>query len=144
MKLLCRTSVKRGSTLIFYVDYVTSLINSGFVMISKELVGASARSILLSILERGDSYGYAILRSVRELSNGEVEWKDGMLYPVLHRLEDEKLIKSVWVQIENGRKRKYYKLLAKGRKGIERQKKEWLQVDSVLAQLWGWEPRFAV
>ncbi len=113
-------------------------------MISKELVGASARSILLSILERGDSYGYAILRSVRELSNGEVEWKDGMLYPVLHRLEDEKLIKSVWVQIENGRKRKYYKLLTKGRKAIKQQKKEWLQVDAVLAQLWGWEPRFAV
>ena len=113
-------------------------------MISKELVGASSRSILLSILDRGDSYGYAILRRLRELSGGEVEWKDGMLYPVLHRLEDERLIKSFWVHTDRGRRRKYYRILAKGRKALEIEKKQWLQVDSVLAQLWGLKPRLAV
>ena len=113
-------------------------------MISKELVGASARSILLSILKSGDSYGYAILRRVGELSGGEVEWKDGMIYPVLHKLEDEGLISSKWVEIENGRKRKYYTLLPKGEAAIAEQQDQWLQVDAVLAQLWGWEPRLSV
>jgi len=110
-------------------------------MISKELVGASARSILLSILSRGDSYGYAILTKVHTLSGGKVEWKDGMLYPVLHRLEDERLIESFWMKSDSGRPRKYYRLLPKGRKPLEAEKKQWLQVDAVLAALWGLEPR---
>jgi PadR family transcriptional regulator PadR len=112
-------------------------------MISKELVGASARSILLSILAGGDSYGYAILRSVRELSGGNVEWKDGMLYPVLHRLEDELLIESFWIETDSGRNRKYYKLLPTGREALAVEKSQWLQVDAMLAQLWGLEPRLA-
>jgi PadR family transcriptional regulator len=112
-------------------------------MISKELVGASARSILLSILSRGDSYGYAILKKVHTLSDGKVEWKDGMLYPVLHRLEDEKLIESFWMKSDSGRRRKYYRLLPKGLKALEAEKKQWLQVDAVLAALWGLEPRVA-
>ena len=110
-------------------------------MISKELVGASARSILLSILKRQDSYGYAILQRVRELSDGEVEWKDGMLYPVLHRLEDEKLIESFWEKSESGRKRKYYRILPKGLLAVETEKQQWLRVDAMLANLWGLEPR---
>ena len=110
-------------------------------MISKELAGASTRSILLSILAGGDSYGYAILRRVRELSAGNVEWKDGMLYPVLHRLEDEELIESFWVETDSGRNRKYYKILAAGNEALAIEKSQWLQVDSMLAQLWGLEPR---
>ena len=112
-------------------------------MISKELVGASTRSILLSILKRSDSYGYAILQRVRELSGGEVEWKDGMLYPVLHRLEDEQLIESFWEKSESGRKRKYYRILPKGLQAVETEKQQWLRVDAILANLWGLEPRLA-
>ena len=52
--------------------------------IDKDLVAASATPLVLSILAEGDSYGYAILKRVRELSGGELEWTDGMLYPLLH------------------------------------------------------------
>jgi PadR family transcriptional regulator, regulatory protein PadR len=55
--------------------------------INKDLVAASSTPLVLAILAEGDSYGYAILQRVRELSGGELEWTDGMLYPVLHRLE---------------------------------------------------------
>ena len=113
-------------------------------MISKELVGASARPILLSILARGESYGYAIMQRMHDLSGGEVEWKDGTLYPVLHRLEDEQLVTSSWVVSEAGRRRKYYRITPKGREALEAEKQQWLRVDAILAQLWGLKPRLAV
>src|SRR3712207_9238914 len=54
--------------------------------IDKDLVAASATPLVLAILAEGESYGYAILKRVRELSGGEFEWTDGMLSPLLHRL----------------------------------------------------------
>ena len=113
-------------------------------MISKELVGASARPILLSILARGESYGYAIMQRVHDLSGGEVEWKDGTLYPVLHRLEDEALITSAWRTAGTGRRRKYYSITPQGQQALEAEKRQWLRVDAILAQLWGLEPRLAM
>ncbi len=112
-------------------------------MISKELAGASARPILLSILARGESYGYAIMQEMHELSGGEVEWKDGTLYPVLHRLEDAGLVSSRWQRGDSGRRRKYYALTAAGRKALGEEKRQWLHVDAILAQLWGLQPRVA-
>ena len=55
--------------------------------ISKDLVAASAAPLVLAILAEGDSYGYAIIKRVSELSGGHLRWTDGMLYPVLHRLD---------------------------------------------------------
>jgi len=113
-------------------------------MISKELVGASARPILLSVLARGESYGYAIMQNMHELSNGEIAWKDGTLYPVLHRLEDAGFVTSRWGESESGRRRKYYAITAKGRSALEEEKQQWLRVDAILAQLWGLQPRLAL
>ncbi len=110
-------------------------------MISKELIGASARPVLLSILSRGESYGYAILQRVQELSGGSLEWKDGTLYPVLHRLEDEGLIASTWKKPAGERRRKYYRLTPAGERALATERRNWLEVDSVLAILWGLEPR---
>lgn len=113
------------------------------MVLSKELVGASARPILLSILARGESYGYALMQRVHDLSGGEVAWKDGTLYPVLHRLEDEALITSSWRLSETGRRRKYYSITPKGQEALDAEKRQWLRVDAMLAQLWGLEPRLA-
>jgi PadR family transcriptional regulator len=110
-------------------------------VISKELVGASARPILLSILDRGESYGYAIMQRVHDLSEGQIEWKDGMLYPVLHRLRDEELVTSAWRLSEAGRRRKYYRITVKGRAALEAEKSQWLCVDAILAKLWGLDQR---
>lgn len=109
-------------------------------MISKDLVAASAKSMILSILSESESYGYAIIRKVRELSGGEMNWKDGMLYPVLHRLEQQGFIESFWVNSEAGRKRKYYRIKVEGRKALETEKKQWMLVHATLQKLWGKNP----
>ena len=109
--------------------------------ISKELVGASARPILLSILARGESYGYAILQRIHDLSGGTLEWKDGTLYPVLHRLCDEGLIAAEWRVPESGRRRKYYTITPKGLAALDVEKRQWLSVDAILARLWGFDHR---
>jgi len=105
--------------------------------ITKDLVAASAVPLILSLLEEGESYGYAIIQRVRELSGGEIEWTDGMLYPVLHRLEAQGLIGSHWRSSEVGRRRKYYVLKGNGRKALQEQKEQWLVVQGTLAKLWG-------
>ena len=60
----------------------------------KDLVAASATPLVLAILAEGDSYGYAIIKRVTELSGGHLQWTDGMLYPVLHRLERQGLVEA--------------------------------------------------
>jgi DNA-binding PadR family transcriptional regulator len=104
--------------------------------LEKELVAASSVPLVLSILAEGDSYGYAIIQRVKELSGGKMEWSDGMLYPVLHWLEDRRLVRSRWSKSENGRKRKYYSLLPEGRKMLRQQQGEWALVTATLNQLW--------
>jgi DNA-binding PadR family transcriptional regulator len=110
-------------------------------MLSRELAGAAAKPIILAILASRESYGYAILQQIEELSGGELSWDDSTLYPVLHRLENEGLLSSSWRIADTGRRRKYYGLTAKGREVLESEKRQWLRVDAVLAQLWGLQPR---
>lgn len=109
-------------------------------MVSRELMAASSRPLVLSILGDGPSYGYAIIQLVRELSQEHLEWTDGMLYPVLHRLEKEGLIESEWQTSETGRERKYYKLTDSGRTARKFEKEEWLKVHNTMARLWKIKP----
>jgi len=108
--------------------------------ISKELVAASATPLVLSILAQDESYGYAIICRVRELSNGEITWTDGMLYPVLHRLERQGFIESRWGESETGRKRKYYRLCREGSRALETEREHWQTVNGMLKQLWKEQP----
>ena len=101
----------------------------------KDLAAASATPLILSILKRGDSYGYAIIQEVHAMSEGDLEWADGMLYPILHRLENRKWIKSYWGEAENGRKRKYYRLLKAGALQLEEQRKNWSSVYAMLNKM---------
>ena len=106
--------------------------------LTKDLVAASAGPLVLAILGgEGESYGYAIIQRVRELSGGRIEWTDGMLYPVLHRLEAQGVIAARWRESEAGRRRKYYRLRSAGREAIAQQKQQWLAVHQTLAAAWG-------
>ena len=107
----------------------------GSPMLRKELVAASAEPLILSLLANGESYGYAIIQEIKARSQNRMEWTDGMLYPVLHRLERKRQIKSRWVEAENGRKRKYYSLRKEGNKALEEHREDWALVHSVLAGL---------
>jgi len=105
--------------------------------LTKDLVAASATPLVLAILEEGESYGYAIIQRVRELSEGRIVWTDGMLYPVLHRLEAQGNIAARWRESESGRRRKYYTLQRPGRQALKEQKEQWLLVHNTLAAAWG-------
>jgi transcriptional regulator len=106
------------------------------VSINKDLVAASSTPLVLAILAEGDSYGYAILQRVRELSDGALKWTDGMLYPVLHRLEKAGLVDSRWEKAETGRRRKYYRLTPRGREQLAEERRQWRAVDETLRSVW--------
>jgi len=106
------------------------------VDIGKDLVAASATPLVLAILSEGQSYGYAILKRVSELSQGKLEWTDGMLYPLLHRLERKGYVKAVWGESETGRRRKYYQLTSEGNKQLSAQREQWEVVDAALRGVW--------
>ena len=105
-------------------------------MITKELVAASTEPLILSLLSKGESYGYALIQKVKKLSEEKLQWTDGMLYPVLHRMEEQGLIQSRWGQSETGRKRKYYSIRKQGKQALDQQREQWLAVSSLLRQLW--------
>lgn len=104
--------------------------------LNKDLVAASSTPIVLGILAEGDSYGYAILKRVQDLSNGQITWTDGMLYPVLHRLERLGLIQARWGTAESGRRRKYYRLTDRGRTQLAEERRQWQAVDKALRGIW--------
>lgn len=107
------------------------------MFISKDLVAASASPMVLGILADGDTYGYAIVKRVRELSGGDIEWTDGLLYPLLHRLEDAGHVRSTWVSSESGPRRKYYSITDDGRAALGEHQRQWRTVTAALKSTWG-------
>jgi PadR family transcriptional regulator PadR len=106
------------------------------VELNKDLVAASATPLVLAILAEGDSYGYAIIKRVAELSSGELQWTDGMLYPVLHRLERQRLVAAKWGVSDIGRKRRYYRITKDGIAHLALQRQQWRVVDVTLRGIW--------
>lgn len=101
--------------------------------VGKDLVAASATPLVLAILSEGESYGYAIIKRVDELSGGRLKWTDGMLYPVLHRLERNGLVKASWGLSETGRRRKYYRITDQGSEELKNQQRQWRIVNEALS-----------
>ena len=104
--------------------------------INKDLIAASSTPIVLAILAEGDSYGYAILQRVRESSGGRMAWTDGMLYPVLHRLERLGHVEARWEVAQSGRRRKYYRITSRGRAQLAEERRQWEAVDATLRGIW--------
>lgn len=104
--------------------------------INKDLIAASSTPIVLAILAESDSYGYAILTRVRELSGDRIEWTDGMLYPVLHRLERLGHVEARWELAESGRRRKYYHITPQGLTQLATERAQWQVVDATLRSVW--------
>lgn len=104
--------------------------------LDKDLVAASSTPLVLAILSEAESYGYAILKSVRDLSDGEIEWTDGMLYPLLHRLQRLGYVKTEWRESPEGRRRKYYSITEDGLSALADQQRQWDTVTRALDSLW--------
>ncbi len=106
------------------------------VQIDKDLVAASATPLVLAILVEGENYGYAILKRVRELSNGKLDWTDGMLYPLLHRLLRLGYVTTEWRTPPEGRRRKYYAITDSGRAALKEHHRQWVTVTDALSEVW--------
>ena len=104
--------------------------------IDKDLVAASATPLVLGILAEGESYGYAILKKVNELSAGEMRWTDGMLYPLLHRLERLGYIQANWRVATSGRRRKHYSITQAGLELLADRRQQWTVVTDALNRVW--------
>ena len=104
--------------------------------IDKDLVAASATPLVLAILAEKESYGYAILKRVRDLSEGELDWTDGMLYSLLHRLSRLGYVTTEWRTPPEGRRRRYYSITSEGRAALAEQQRQWKTVTRALSDVW--------
>jgi DNA-binding PadR family transcriptional regulator len=106
------------------------------VRIGKDLVAASAMPLVLAVLGEGESYGYAILKRIDELSSGELEWTDGMLYPLLHRLDRLGYVDARWDSPQGGRQRRYYRITPAGWNALSEHRRQWEVVSGALQNAW--------
>ena len=100
----------------------------------RDLLRGSLDLMVLSVLAGGKKYGYLVQKEVREASGARVDLPAGTLYPLLHKLEDEGLIRSAWDD-STGRQRKWYDLTASGRKRLSVQAQEWADYAACIRQL---------
>jgi PadR family transcriptional regulator len=106
------------------------------VKVTKDLVAASATPMVLGILAEADSYGYAILKRINDLSGGELDWTEGLLYPLLHRLERLGHVESRWQSVAGERRRKYYRITDTGLAELAEQRRQWDTVVGALTEIW--------
>ena len=103
---------------------------------SKDLIASVAAPLVLSILYRQESYGYDIIKQVKEASGGKLEFSDGTLYPILRKLESKGLIKSEWRVADNEKRRRYYQITNKGQKQFDEERSNWEFMNDLLLQIW--------
>ena len=109
-------------------------------MLPKDLVAASMRPLVLTLLSAREGYGYDLIQRIRALSDAQLEWTEGTLYPVLHRLEKEGLVRAEWRVADTGRRRKYYLVTAEGAAALKEEQQSWLTVHQLLDELWNKDP----
>ncbi|MCF6284732.1 MAG: PadR family transcriptional regulator [Candidatus Hydrogenedentes bacterium] len=102
---------------------------------TKELIGASTRLLLLSVLAREANYGYAIIRAINKEGEGLFVWQEGTVYPILHKLEKEELVRTQWQEADTGRKRKYYYITATGRGALATGTEDWAGFHKLITAL---------
>ena len=100
--------------------------------IDRELLKGSISLLLLSLLTRGEMYGFEILQEVSRRSDNAFEFKEGTLYPALHQLEKKGLVEAEWRTGDNGRERKYYSLTRKGKKAARDYERQWQHLTGVV------------
>ncbi|MEN6625429.1 MAG: PadR family transcriptional regulator [Candidatus Sumerlaeia bacterium] len=101
------------------------------------LLWGTVDMMIMDVISRGPTYGYQISQTVLERSQGTFDLKEGSLYPCLHRLESQKLLTSYWVETDEGRRRKYYKLTAAGERALAARRKEWGEFATGVAHVLG-------
>ena len=91
----------------------------------REIIKSNLDPLLLSLINKQPMYGYQIIKELDARSQGYFKFKEGTLYPALHRLENSKLVESKWQILPNGQQRKYYYLTDKGLASLAERKNLW-------------------
>ncbi len=104
--------------------------------ISKDLVAATSIPLILSILIENETYGYELIKKIKERSGGKLEFAEGTIYPVLKKLEEKKLITSTWKTGKTEKQRKYYRITSAGKKQLKTEKNNWFIIHNLFEQLW--------
>jgi transcriptional regulator len=91
--------------------------------------------LILKVLRRGPSHGYAIASAIQQMSDDVLRVEAGSLYPAVHRMTESGLLKSEWRRSEVGRRARFYELTAKGRRKLEGDEKKWRTVSAAVAKV---------
>jgi PadR family transcriptional regulator, regulatory protein PadR len=93
-------------------------------------------TLILEALAQEPSHGYRIAQRIKERSEGILDFKEGTLYPALHKLESEGMVES-YESVENGRPRRYYRITRFGRKMLANDRAEWRQLSRAVTTILG-------
>lgn len=104
-------------------------------MFNRELIKGSTSLLLLQLLSEKDMYGYELVKVMEVRSDAHLSFKEGTLYPALHKLEDQGLIVSYWKAQEKGPDRKYYAITEEGKEILKNKTSEWKQFIAVIAKV---------
>ena len=91
----------------------------------RELIKGSIDSLLLCLIDQQPMYGYLIIKELDRRSQGYFKFKEGTLYPALHRLEEAGLIRGEWQMLPSGRQRRYYYITEKGLRSLVTTRSQW-------------------
>jgi PadR family transcriptional regulator len=97
-------------------------------LMDTELLKGTLSLLILSLLSRKDMYGYEIAATVHHDTDGAFQWREGSLYPSLHKLEQTGLIDGAWEEKETGRKRRYYHITKNGRAALKEKLQSWSEL----------------
>ncbi len=102
--------------------------------VDKDLVGASTALLVLGSIAAEPTWGYEIVRRLNESAEGLFEWNEGTVYPILHKLEKQGLIRARWTESQPRRRRKLYTLTAKGRASLSTRAEQWSAFNELIAR----------
>jgi PadR family transcriptional regulator PadR len=119
----------------YHLEFICELRKESCRMFYQQIIKGSIKFVILSILERKESYGYGLIQTVNQKTKGFFEWRESAVYTALHNMEDAGLIKSKWKSAGVLRKRKYYHIADKGRKLLLANRMEWLAFSKCMNKL---------
>lgn len=102
---------------------------------SSEMLRGNTETIILAILKKGDSYGYAVLKTINEQGGGIFDLKDATIYTTIKRMENDGLITTYWGEETDTARRKYYHITEKGMQFYNQKLEEWNSVNAILNNL---------
>lgn len=102
---------------------------------ARELLKGTADTLVLATFAEGEQYGYQVVKEIEQRSGGFFQFKEGTVYPILHRLERQGLLGARWETMPNGMERRYYSLTSSGQETLRERLTEWVGFSQAVTQV---------